>query len=179
MSATGDKPLARFRVFLCKGHLNKPSYIHKEVAMGMARAVLTSGLMLLAGSAMFAGTQDTLFQSVKKQWPDKKEGVIVCNTDASAAAVQSLAAAASKLGIALCVCNVGNERDVDAAIGMVNRSHPDFLVLVDQDPVLGASSKSTKRFIDRAASAGVPTIATGEALVKIGAVLSPEGKGKS
>jgi len=147
--------------------------------MALARALFTSALLLLSGSAIVAGTHDDLLQSVKKRWPDKKQGIVVCNTEANAESVQALAVAASKLGLTLQVFNVADDRDIDSASGIVMRSRPDFVVLVDQDPILGAAGKQTKKFIQRASSAGVPTISTGESMLKIGAVLSPEGPRKS
>lgn len=147
--------------------------------MGMARALFTSALLLLSGSAIVAGTHDDLLQSVKKKWPDKQQGIVVCNMQANSETVQALAVAAGKLGITLEVFNVENDKDIDSACGMVMRSRPDFLVLVDQDPILGAASKQTKNFIQRTSMAGVPTVATGEALVKLGAAFSPEGPRKS
>jgi ABC-type uncharacterized transport system substrate-binding protein len=147
--------------------------------MALARAFFTSALLLLSGTAMVAGTPDDLLKSLKKQWPDKKQGIVICNTQVNADTVQALAAAAEKTGISLQVFNVATDRDIDSASGIVMQSRPDFVVLVDQDPVLGASGKQTKKFIQRASSAGVPTISTGESLMKIGAVLSPEGTKKS
>jgi ABC-type uncharacterized transport system substrate-binding protein len=146
--------------------------------MDLARALFTSALLLLSGSTIVAGTHDDLLQSLKKQWPDKQQGLVVCNMQASAETVQALTAAAGKVGIALQVFNVANDQDIDAASGVVKGSRPDFVLLVDQDPVLGASGKLTKKFIQRASSAGIPTATTGEALLKIGAVLSPASSRK-
>ncbi len=140
--------------------------------MGMARALFTSTILLLAGSTMIAGSPDGLFSSVKKKWPSKKEAFVVCNATTSAKALDELVASATRMGYQVQVFDVATEGDVDKATGIVQNTRPDFVVLLDQDSILGVNGKKTKRFIERVGAVGVPTVGTGEGLVKIGAVLS-------
>lgn len=146
--------------------------------MAMARALFVCSALLLAGSNLVSGSPDTVFRSAQQRWPDAKSVMLVCNMKTQESTLRNLAAAAKQAGLSLEVFDVESTKDLDNAMGYITKSRPGFVILVDEDPVLGANNKLTQTFISRANRAGVPTVSTGKELLKIGATLSLETDSK-
>ncbi len=147
--------------------------------MKSVRTLLT-GLLLIGSCSLFAGDYDSLFKTVKANWPNRKMAAVVCDLEMSRFAVADLAAAAHAAGISLQAVNVKADKDVDAAKTSIYNMRPDFIVMVDSDPVLGIHGKLTKSFISSALNIGVPSVSTHGDFLKVGGVLAvgPKTEGK-
>ncbi len=147
--------------------------------MKLFRATLT-GLLLAGGCGLFAGDYDALIKTLKANWPDSKEAVVVCDLELSRFAVTELASATRAAGITLQAVNVKTDKDVDTAKSSIKSMRPDFIVLVDSDPVLGTQGKLTKSFIASALIQSIPSVGTHADYLKVGGVLAvgPKTEGK-
>jgi ABC-type uncharacterized transport system substrate-binding protein len=137
-------------------------------------------LLLFGGCSLFAGDYDTLFQTIKANWPERKTAVVACNLEMSRFAVADLLEAAKKAGITVQAINTKTDKDVDTTRGVLNKMRPDFLVLVDSDPVLGTQSKETKSLISNSLNIGIPTVGINADFLKSGGALAvgPKTDGK-
>ncbi len=142
--------------------------------------LLVSALMLLGGGNLFGGDYDTLFQTLKANWPDRKGAVVACNLELSRFAITDLLEAAKKVGISVQAINIKTEKDVDNARGIVGKMRPDLIILVDSDPILGVQGRETKGFISSGMNSGIPSVGTNPEFLKIGGVLAvgPKTDGK-
>jgi len=142
--------------------------------------LLLPSLLFFGGGNLFAGDYDTLFQTLKTSWPDRKGAVVACNLELSRFAVTDLVEAAKKAGISVQAINVKLDKDVDSARGLVSKMRPDFIILVDSDPILGVQGKETKGFISSGLTSGIPSVGTSPDFLKLGGVLAvgPKTYGK-
>lgn len=143
------------------------------------RATIT-GLLLAGSCGLFAGDYDALIKTMKASLPDGKEAVVVCDLELSRFAVTDLASATRAAGITLQAVNVKTDKDVDTAKSSINSMRPDFIVLVDSDPVLGTKGKLTKSFISSALMQSIPSVGVHADFLKVGGVLAvgPKTEGK-
>ncbi|HEX9010103.1 MAG TPA: hypothetical protein VF804_07035 [Holophagaceae bacterium] len=127
-------------------------------------------LSVFATSLLSAGDYEALFGAMRKAWPGKASVAVVCDANASRAALNSLTAAAS--GMRVLVVDVKGPQDMGKAIGTLSGHKPDAVVLLEGDHVAGDGSSAASFLIQRMAAQKVPTAATTEAGAKQGAALA-------
>lgn len=134
----------------------------------------------LSGMQVMAGDFDLLLDTLKKGMPGKTNGAVACNLDAHKDLLRELAASAHHRGLSLRFFNVTNPDQANSASSTMRSSNPDFVILLDKDPLLGASGTSTKSFTAVLTSNGIPVVSTEEAAIKLGAILAagPKTQGK-
>ena len=147
--------------------------------MSVLRSVL-AGLLLTGGCSLIGSDYNDLIKTIKTNWPDRKDAVVVCDLELGRFAVADLASATRAAGISLQALNVKTEVDADRARGTINGMRPGFVVLIDSDPILGPQSKYTKSFISKILNIGVPTVSIHADFLKLGGALAvgPKTAGK-
>lgn len=137
-------------------------------------------LCLMSGLNLMAGDFDLLLDTLKKGMPGKANGAVACNLEANKDIVRELAASAHHRGLNLRFFNVTTPDQANGASTTIRSSNLDFVILVDKDPLLGATGTSTKSFASYLTSSGIPVLSTDEAAIKLGAILAagPKTQGK-
>ena len=132
------------------------------------RAVLVGGLTL----PLAAGDYDDVLKSVRSAWPDKTTGAAICSVDFNQLALMDLAESAKTLNINLLIMNVKSPKELRTTLNVLLAKRPGFLVLIDEDPVLGVKSGNTRFIIAQAGARKIPTVAITEEAIKLGAVFA-------
>ncbi len=135
----------------------------------MKLVTLLSAAALLA-APLSAGDYDALGKAIKHTWPKCSTVAVVCDATSSREAVDSLAG--SLPGVKLVVVDVKGPQEVGRAVSTLGQRHPDAVVLVAGDHVIGDGTSAASFLIQRMAAVKVPTAATTEQAVKQGAVLA-------
>lgn len=133
------------------------------------RSILTAGVLL--GSPLFAGDYDHVFDVVKAVWPQRTLAMAICDKDANQLALIDLADTAKAHGISLTIIDLRNEKDYPRTLTSSLALKPGFLLIVDEDPLLGGKGKLTARMVYRGAGQGIPTVGISKDALKVGAVL--------
>lgn len=125
--------------------------------------------LILGATSLMAGDYDALLSAMKKAWPTVSTLAVVCDANASKAALSDLTGASG--GMKVMVLDVKGPQDMGKAIGALSARKPDAVVLLAGDRVAGDGSSAAGFLIQRMASLKVPTAAITEAGVKQGAAL--------
>lgn len=137
--------------------------------MSKSRPALLA-LVMLSASLLSAGDYEALLGAMRKAWPGRSSVAVVCDANASRAALNALTAAAS--GMRVLVVDVKGPQDMGKAIGTLSGHKPDAVVLLEGDHVAGDGSSAASFLIQRMAAQKIPTAATTEEGVKQGASLA-------
>lgn len=137
-------------------------------------------LVAFATLPVCAGDYDDLLKSVRLAWPERTTGAAICSLDANQLALMDLAESAKTLNISLIIMNVQKPQELRNTLNTLLGKKPGFLVLIDDDPILGVKSGHTRQIIGQAASRKIPTVALTEEAIALGAVFAvgPATKGK-
>ena len=134
----------------------------------MKLVTLLSAATLLA-APLSAGDYDAIGKAMRQAWPQVATVAVVCDSVGSKSALEAITSALP--GVKLIVVDVKGQADMGKALGTLSSRHPDAVVLVAGDRVVGDGSSAATFLIQRMAAAKVPTLATTEAGVRQGAVL--------
>jgi len=128
---------------------------------------------IIAAAPAFAGDYDRVFDVVKEAWPERTVALAVCNKDANQMALLDLADIAKAKGISLVIIDLKDEKDYNKTIALAlgREPLPGFVLVMDEDPLLGAKGSHTARWIYRAHSKGIPAVGISAAVLKHGADL--------
>lgn len=151
-SARGDQVGSRF------------FQIQKEAFVSTIRTLITATVLAAGCMGLRADAYDDAMVYLKKRVPSAKTGIVMCNPDAMAEPLKGLFAAAKRANIKVQLFRVDNADSLDKAKGIVGSWRPDFVMLLDQDPLLGAGSKGSIALINRAGMAGVFVVSCGGAM---------------
>lgn len=136
--------------------------------------------LLATGANLMAGDFDQLMDLIKRAMPGKTTGAVACNLETNKDVLRDLAATAHNRGLTLRFFNVTSGEQANTVSGTLKGANPDFVILIDRDPVLGAAGSNTKSFASFLSSSGIPSFSTDEAAIKLGATLAvgPKTQGK-
>jgi ABC-type uncharacterized transport system substrate-binding protein len=128
--------------------------------------------LFLTCTLSWGGDFDSVIHTLKKTWPDRNSIGVVCDSSASKAKIDQLAASCS--GYRIIVIDVKAPQDVGKAIPQLI-SKVGVLLLMPGDRVAGDGQTGAAFLIQRLAVQHIPTIAVTEAGVKQGAVFAATG----
>lgn len=126
---------------------------------------------LVATSAR-AGDYDDVLTTLKSNWPEKVTAGILCSVDGNQMALLDLTDAAKAQGFSVVVVNIERARDATRQLSVLLTRKPDFLILMDDDPIVGVHASTTRGILAQALAHGVFTVAITEAGLKCGALLA-------
>ena len=127
------------------------------------------GIVTLCSSALVAGDYDAIGKAMHAAWPQVTTVAIVCDASGSKGVLDTLVG--SLPGMKVFVVDVKGTQDMGKALGTLAGRHPDAVLLVATDRVVGDGSSAATFLIQRMAAIKVPTVATTEAGVRQGAAL--------
>jgi ABC-type uncharacterized transport system substrate-binding protein len=133
----------------------------------MKLVTLLSAALLM--SPLAASDYDALGKTLRQALPRCGTVAVVCDSAHSKPALDAIAGAMA--GMKLLVVDVKTQQDLGRALSTLNGRHPDAVVLVAGDKVVGDGTSAAAFLIQRMASAKVPTLATTESGVRQGAAL--------
>lgn len=128
----------------------------------------------IVAAPAFAGDYDRIFDVVKESWPARDTVLAVCNMNDNQLALLDLAETAKSKGFSLMIMDLRADRDFARMLSgvMARDLKRTFVVIVDEDAILGAKGTRTNEWITRLRTLkGVPTVAGSEGAFKAGAAL--------
>jgi len=134
--------------------------------------ILALATTILINAPVFAGDYDQVLSAVQRLWPDKTTAAAICSVDWTQQALLDLTDAAKSRGISLMILNVKTQKDVDNTLNNLLSRRPQFMILIEGDPMVGIKSRSTDLIIGRAAARRIPTVALTEEGLSRGAVMA-------
>jgi len=132
------------------------------------RSALCAAVLLAA--PLTAGEFDALAKTLRQTWPSCATVAIVCDTANSKAAVDAATGALS--GMKVIVVDVKGSQDIGKAVTALTSRHPDAVVLLPNDKMVGDGSSAASFLIQRMGAAKIPCVCTTEQGVKQGAVFA-------
>lgn len=120
---------------------------------------------------LLAGDYDHLFDVVKTVWPERVMAMAICDKDANQLALIDLADTAKAHGISLTICDLRDEKDYAKVLTTSLARNPGFLLILDDDTLLGGKGKFTARLIYRASGREIPSVGISKDALKAGAIL--------
>ncbi len=127
------------------------------------------GFAAIFSFALVAGDYDAIGKAMHGAWPHVATVAIVCDASGSRGVLDTLAG--SLPGMKVFVVDVKGPQDMGKALGTLASRHPDAVLLLATDRVVGDGSSAATFLIQRMAAIKVPTVAITEAGVRQGAVL--------
>ena len=127
------------------------------------------GTAALFSCALVAGDYDAIGKAMRVAWPHVATVAIVCDASSSKSVLETLVG--SLPGMKVFVLDVKGPQDMGKALGTLASRHPDAVLLLANDRVVGDGSSAATFLIQRMAAIKVPTVAITEAGVRQGAVL--------
>jgi hypothetical protein len=127
------------------------------------------GIAALFSCALVAGDYDAIGKAMRAAWPHVATVAIVCDASGSKGVLDTLVS--SLPGMKVLVVDVKGPQDMGKALGTLASRHPDAILLLASDRVVGDGSSAATFLILRMAAIKVPTVATTEAGVRQGAAL--------
>lgn len=148
--------------------------------MRFSRFLKFTTLTLLMTGALVAGDYDGLLKVVLKSKPQWKSGAAMCSLDMNQLALLDLTDAAKAMGLNLVVLNVAAQKDIEPMLQTMLRRKPDFIILMDEDPLLGVKTNTGSRIIKMSIAYKIPTLSITQAGLKLGALFAvgPDTQGK-
>lgn len=139
------------------------------------RFLKMSVLALVAAATLSAGDYDALFGTVAKAKPGWKTAAALCSLDSNQLALLDLTDSAKQKGISLIVVNVTAQKELEPQLRSLITRKPDFLILMEEDPLLGAKSHNAGMIVGRANGAKIPTLTITKEGLKLGALFAIGG----
>jgi ABC-type uncharacterized transport system substrate-binding protein len=136
------------------------------------RTLKRSVLALVVATTLSAGDYDALLSTVAKAKPEWKTAAAMCSLDMNQLALLDLTDSAKQKGISLIVMNVASAKDVEPMLRNLVQRKPDFLILMEEDLILGVKSKAGAMIVGRANNAKIPTLAITKYGLKLGALFA-------
>jgi ABC-type uncharacterized transport system substrate-binding protein len=133
------------------------------------RACLVS---ILAAGTLMAGDYDDVLTTVKATWPERRTVGILCSLDGNQMALLDLTDAAKAKDFNVVVVNLTKPRELAKQMNALLSRHPDVILVMDDDPLVGVKTVNIRTMINQALTHGVPSVSITEAALKCGAVLA-------
>lgn len=148
--------------------------------MHLMKRLTTTVFAGLVALPVMAGDYDDVLRAVKMAWPDRSTGAAICSVDFNQLALLDLTDSAKNLNLNLIIVNVqkpvSQKREGHAllrkSLSALLARKPGFLVLIDDDPMLGAKSGNTGFIVSQAAAYDIPTVAITREAMEVGAIFS-------
>ena len=134
--------------------------------------ILTVAACALFSSSLLAGDYGHVLDVVKQTWPERTKGIALCSLEANQFALLDLVDTAKEKGISLAIINVKNVKESDRDIQTALQRSPDFLLIIDEDPLMGSKGALLKRLVARAMGSKVPAVGLSADALEAGAVLA-------
>ncbi|HLO65787.1 MAG TPA: hypothetical protein VK188_02135 [Holophaga sp.] len=133
-----------------------------------------AAIAAIAAAPALAGDYDRIFDVVKETWPARDTVLAVCNMNDNQLALLDLAETAKTKGFSLMIMDLRADKDFARTLSgvMARDLKRAFVVLIDEDTILGVKGTRTNEWITRLRTLkGVPTVAGSEGAFKAGAAL--------
>lgn len=132
--------------------------------------VAVAGALLCA--PLFAGDYDHVFDVVKATWPERHVALTLCDKDANQLTLIDLADTAKARDISLIIMDLRDEKNYPRTLTAALTQKADFVLVIDDDPLLGVKGRLTARLIYRVSSNNLPVVGLSKDLLKLGAALT-------
>jgi hypothetical protein len=119
-----------------------------------------------------AGDYDHLFDVVKATWPERQVAMAFCDKDANQMALIDLADTAKERNISLVIVDLKDEKDYNKTMVNAMARNPGFVLIIDEDPLLGSKGRLTARMIYRVSGRLIPCVGISKVVLTHGAVLA-------
>jgi hypothetical protein len=126
----------------------------------------------LSSVTLLGGDYSHLLEVVKTNWPERSKGMAICSLQANQFTLLDLVDNAKEKGISLVIVNIKEMKEMEKTLGSALNRRPDFILIIDDDTVLGSKSTLIAKVVSRAAVKGIPTIGLSVDPLKFGAVLA-------
>jgi len=135
----------------------------------LGRAVMAGALLC---APLMGGDYDHIFDVVKSTWPERTKAMAFCNKDANQMTLLELADTAKARNISLVIIDFKDEKVYDKTVDKAIWKKPGFVLIIDDDGLLGGKAALTARLIARFQDKDVPVVGISPDVMKLGAVLS-------
>jgi len=133
------------------------------------RAIAAAAILC---APLFGGDYDRLFDTVKELWPDRSVAMALCDKDANQFALIDLADTAKARNISLIIVDCREEKEYNRVMVNALARNPGFVLIIDEDPLLGAKGRLTSRMVYRLQGRSVPAVGISKHCIEQGAVLA-------
>ena len=134
-----------------------------------ARALAACAIL---STSLLAGDYGHVLDVVQKAWPERTKGMAICSLEANQFALLDLVDTAKERGLSLVIVHLKDARDLDATLKTALMRHPDFVLIIDEDPILGSKGVSLSRLVGRAAAMGIPAVGLAPDLLNCGGAVA-------
>lgn len=134
-----------------------------------ARALAACAIL---STSLMAGDYDHVLDVMKQAWPERAKGVAICSLEANQFALLDLVDTAKDRGLSLVIMNMKEARELEATLKAALARRPQFFLIIDEDPILGAKGHSLSRLVGRASSAGIPSVSLSEVALASGVAMA-------
>ena len=134
-----------------------------------ARALAVCALL---STSLLAGDYGHVLDVVSQTWPERGKGVVLCSLEANQFTLLDLVDTAKERGLSLTIVNLKELKALDKTIATTLSRRPDFVLIIDDDPILGSKGSALPRLLARAASLGIPTVGMSVEPLKVGGALA-------
>jgi hypothetical protein len=126
----------------------------------------------IACAPAMAGDYDHVFDVVKATWPERQMAMAFCDKDANQMALIDLADTAKERNISLVIVDMKDEKEYNKTMINALARNPGFILIIDEDPLLGTNGRLTARMIYRVSGRLIPTVGINKAALSHGAILT-------
>ena len=121
---------------------------------------------------LMGGDYDHVFDVVKENWPERTQAMAFCDKDLNQMALIELADTAKAHNISLLIVDLRDEKEYNKTVASALNRKPDFVLILDDDALLGGKGRLTPRLIYRVGGREIPAVGISKEAVKAGAVLA-------
>jgi hypothetical protein len=134
-----------------------------------ARALAVCAVL---STSLLAGDYGHVLDVVSQAWPERAKGVVLCSLEANQFTLLDLVDTAKERGLNLTIVNMKELKALDKTIATTLSRRPDFVLIIDDDPILGSKGTALPRLLARAASLGIPTVGMSVEPLKVGGAIA-------
>jgi len=121
---------------------------------------------------MLAGDYDHLFDVVHETWPERTLAMAFCDKDLNQMTLIELADTAKAHDISLLIVDLREEKEYNKTVASALNRNPSFVLIIDDDALLGAKSRLTSRLIYRLSGKDIPSVGISKEIIKLGGTLA-------